>query len=55
MRSEKLREVADEFDGIHTIERAQRVGSVDTIIKAADIRPYIIDALERGMAAYLAR
>ncbi|MFN8096776.1 MAG: carboxyl transferase domain-containing protein [Dermatophilaceae bacterium] len=55
VRSEKLREVADEFDGIHTIERAQRVGSVDTIIKAADIRPYIIDALERGMAAYLAR
>ncbi len=55
VRSEKLREVADEFDGIHTIERAQRVGSVDTIIKAVDIRPYIIDALERGMAAYLAR
>jgi acetyl-CoA carboxylase carboxyltransferase component/biotin carboxyl carrier protein len=55
VRSEKLREVADEFDGIHTIERAQRVGSVDKIIKAVDLRPYVIDALERGMAAYLGR
>ncbi len=50
VRSEKLGEVADEFDGIHTIERALRVGSVDRIIAAAAIRPYVIDALERGMA-----
>jgi acetyl/propionyl-CoA carboxylase alpha subunit/acetyl-CoA carboxylase carboxyltransferase component len=50
VRSEKLGEVADEFDGIHTIERALRVGSVDRIIQAAQIRPYVIDALERGMA-----
>ena len=50
VRSEKLGEVADEFDAIHTIERALRVGSVDRIIAAADLRPYVIDALERGMA-----
>jgi len=50
VRSEKLGEVADEFDGIHTIERALRVGSVDRIIAAADLRPYVVDALERGMA-----
>ena len=50
VRSEKLGEVADEFDSIHTIERALRVGSVDRIIPAAGIRPYVIDALERGMA-----
>ena len=49
-RSERLREVADEFDAIHTIERAQRVGSVDRIIPAATLRPYLIDALERGIA-----
>lgn len=55
VHSERLREVADEFDAIHTIERAQRVGSVDKIIPAETIRPYIIDALERGMAAYQAR
>jgi acetyl-CoA carboxylase carboxyltransferase component len=53
VRSEKLGEVAAEFDGIHDIERARRVGSVDRIIKAAEIRPYIIDALERGMARAL--
>ena len=52
VRSEKLGEVADEFDGIHTIERALRVGSVDRIIAASDLRPYVIDALERGMARH---
>ena len=50
VRSEKLGEVADEFDAIHTIERALRVGSVDRIIAAAELRPYVIDALERGIA-----
>ncbi len=52
VRSEKLGEVADEFDAIHTIERALRVGSVDRIIAAATLRPYVIDALERGMARH---
>jgi acetyl-CoA carboxylase carboxyltransferase component len=50
VRSEKLGAVADEFDAIHTIERARRVGSVDRIIPAAQLRPYLVDALERGMA-----
>lgn len=53
VRSEKLGEVADEFDSIHTIERAMRVGSVDRIIAANDVRPYVIEALERGMARTL--
>jgi len=52
VRSEKLGEVADEFDGVHTIERALRVGSVDRIIPAAELRPYVIDALDRGMARF---
>ncbi|HYN31739.1 MAG TPA: carboxyl transferase domain-containing protein, partial [Ilumatobacteraceae bacterium] len=52
VRLEKLGEVADEFDAIHTIERALRVGSVDRIIPAAEIRPYVVDALERGMARH---
>ncbi|HZU54911.1 MAG TPA: carboxyl transferase domain-containing protein [Actinocrinis sp.] len=50
VRAEKLGEVAAEFDGVHTIERALRVGSVDRIIPASGLRPYLIDALERGMA-----
>ncbi len=50
VRSEKLGEVADEFDAIHTIQRAELVGSVDRIIAAEQLRPYVIEALERGMA-----
>jgi acetyl/propionyl-CoA carboxylase alpha subunit/acetyl-CoA carboxylase carboxyltransferase component len=50
VRSEKLGEVATEFDSIHTIQRAQRMGSVDEIIPAAGLRPYVVQALERGMA-----
>jgi hypothetical protein len=52
VRSSKLGEVAGEFDAIHTVERALRVGSVDRIIRAQDLRPYVVDALERGMARW---
>lgn len=45
-----LAEVACEFDAIHTVERALRVGSVDRVIRARDLRPYVVDALEHGMA-----
>jgi acetyl-CoA carboxylase carboxyltransferase component len=51
VRSEKLGQVADEFDAIHTIQRAQRMGSVDRIIRPEELRPYVVDAVERGMAA----
>ncbi len=54
VRSEKLGQVADEFDAIHTIQRARAVGSVDRIISAAELRPYVVDALERGMAQVMA-
>jgi hypothetical protein len=50
VRSHKLGEVAGEFDAIHTVERARRVGSVDRVISARELRPYVVDALERGMA-----
>ncbi|GAA2655119.1 ATP-binding protein [Paractinoplanes durhamensis] len=49
-RSAKLREVADEFDRIHTVQRAMAVGSVDRIISADQLRPDLIAALERGMS-----
>jgi acetyl-CoA carboxylase carboxyltransferase component len=55
VRSEKLGEVADEFDSIHSVERALRVGSLDRILPAAQLRPYLIEAVERGMASCLAR
>jgi acetyl/propionyl-CoA carboxylase alpha subunit/acetyl-CoA carboxylase carboxyltransferase component len=46
----KMGDVADEFDDRHDIKRAQRVGSVDAIISAAELRPYLIGAVERGIA-----
>ncbi|MCC5949717.1 MAG: ATP-grasp domain-containing protein [Nitriliruptoraceae bacterium] len=54
VRSAKLGEVAAEFDAIHSIQRAKEVGSVDRIVAAAELRPYLIDAVERGMARHLA-
>lgn len=49
VRGEKQAEVAAEFDGIHTVARAKEVGSVDIIVPAEGLRPYLIDAVERGM------
>jgi acetyl/propionyl-CoA carboxylase alpha subunit/acetyl-CoA carboxylase carboxyltransferase component len=49
VRSEKLGEVAADFDQIHSIGRAREVGSVHTIIPASSLRPYLIEAIERGI------
>jgi acetyl-CoA carboxylase carboxyltransferase component len=49
VRAEKLSEVAAEFDRIHSIQRAVKVGSVDAIISVAQLRPAIIDVIERGL------
>ncbi|MCA9552900.1 MAG: DUF2118 domain-containing protein [Myxococcales bacterium] len=49
VHSEKLGEVAEEFDRIHSVERALNVGSIHRILDAADLRPYLVDAVERGM------
>ncbi len=52
--AEKLGQLADEFDAVHSIERARDVGSVDAIVPAARLRPYLIDAVQRGMRRTLA-
>jgi acetyl-CoA carboxylase carboxyltransferase component len=49
VRAEKHGEVAAEFEAIHDIERARRMGSVHDIIPAAELRPRLIAAVERGM------
>jgi acetyl-CoA carboxylase carboxyltransferase component len=49
VRSEKLGEVATEFDRVHNIHRAVEVGSVDEVIAATELRPKIISALEKGL------
>jgi acetyl-CoA carboxylase carboxyltransferase component len=46
VRAEKLGEVATEFDRVHNIQRAVEVGSVDAVIKAAELRPRVIEAIE---------
>jgi hypothetical protein len=55
VRSEKLGEVAAEFEGIHNVERARRVGSLNEILAPDRLRPYLIEALERGMRRELER
>jgi hypothetical protein len=49
VRSEKLGEVAEEFDRVHSVHRALDVGSLDRIIAPSDLRAYLIGAVERGM------
>lgn len=49
MRTELRGALGAEFDAIHTIERARDVGSVDRIVAIDDLRPAIIEAIQRGM------
>jgi acetyl-CoA carboxylase carboxyltransferase component len=46
VRSEMLGIVAAEFDTIHNIHRAVKLGSVDAVINAHELRPQIIAALD---------
>ncbi|WP_216209636.1 ATP-binding protein [Amycolatopsis aidingensis] len=47
VRAEKLGEVAAEFDRVHSVQRAVDVGSVDAIVRPGELRPRIIEAIER--------
>jgi acetyl-CoA carboxylase carboxyltransferase component len=49
VRSEKLGELAAEFDGIHSVARAVEVGSVDRIVPASALRAELIETVERGV------
>ncbi|PVZ12001.1 carboxyl transferase domain-containing protein [Actinomycetospora cinnamomea] len=49
VRSEKLGEIADEFDTHHSVRRAQEMGSVHEVVQPARLRPYLVDAVRRGM------
>ncbi|HZC27700.1 MAG TPA: carboxyl transferase domain-containing protein [Actinopolymorphaceae bacterium] len=51
VRAEKLGEVAAGFDQVHSIQRAVEVGSVDAVISANELRPRLIEAIERGLAS----
>ncbi|MGO9912860.1 MAG: hypothetical protein ACLPQS_17095, partial [Acidimicrobiales bacterium] len=45
--------VATEFDRVHSVERAQAVGSVHRIIPPAELRPYLVAAVERGIGRHV--
>jgi hypothetical protein len=49
VHSEKLGELAVEFDTVHSVERALRVGALNAIIPPGALRPYLISAVERGI------
>jgi acetyl-CoA carboxylase carboxyltransferase component len=49
VHSEKLGEMAAEFDRVHSVQRALAVGALNRIIPPATLRPYLIDAVARGM------
>ncbi len=50
IHSEKLGEMAGEFDRVHSVQRALAVGALNYIIPPANLRPYLIHAVERGIA-----
>jgi len=50
IHSEKLGEMAAEFDHVHSVQRALAVGALNYIIPPANLRPYLIGAVERGIA-----
>jgi acetyl/propionyl-CoA carboxylase alpha subunit/acetyl-CoA carboxylase carboxyltransferase component len=50
VRSEKLGEMASEFDRVHSVQRALDVGALNYIVPPAKLRPYLIHAVERGIA-----
>jgi acetyl/propionyl-CoA carboxylase alpha subunit/acetyl-CoA carboxylase carboxyltransferase component len=49
VHAKQLGALAAEFDSIHSVERALRMGSIDRIIEPASLRPFLVDAIERGM------
>ncbi len=50
VHSEKLGEMAEEFDRVHSVHRALKVGALNDILPPASLRPYLINAVERGMS-----
>ncbi|MGB8595544.1 MAG: carboxyl transferase domain-containing protein [Candidatus Sulfotelmatobacter sp.] len=49
VHSEKLGEMASEFDRVHSVQRALDVGALNYIIPPANLRPYLIHAVQRGI------
>jgi acetyl-CoA carboxylase carboxyltransferase component len=52
VHSEKLGEMAADFDRVHSVQRALDVGALNHIIPPANLRPYLIDAVVRGIGRH---
>ncbi|MGA1869455.1 MAG: carboxyl transferase domain-containing protein [bacterium] len=52
VHSEKQTALAQRFDQVHSVERAQKVGSIHDIIPPQKLRPYLIQAIEKGMGLF---
>ncbi|MBP7494712.1 MAG: ATP-grasp domain-containing protein, partial [Spirochaetales bacterium] len=55
VHGEKQSALAARFDRIHSVERAKSVGSIDTIIPLSNLRPYIIERIEKGITSVSVR
>jgi acetyl/propionyl-CoA carboxylase alpha subunit/acetyl-CoA carboxylase carboxyltransferase component len=53
--AQKRGQFAERFDQVHSVERAVEVGSVRSIINAQTLRPFLIEAVQRGMENVLDR
>jgi acetyl-CoA carboxylase carboxyltransferase component len=49
VQAENRKAMAQQFDSIHTVQRAMDVGSIDRVISVPELRPYLIKAVERGI------
>ncbi len=50
VRLEKQAELAAEFDKVHSVERARSVGSLEEIIPALRVRPFVIETLKSALS-----
>ncbi len=48
--TEKQGEMAEYFDSVHNVQRAKDVGSLHEIVPATNLRQWLVDAVEAGMA-----
>src|SRR5262249_28007926 len=53
VRDQVERDYLARYDGIHTVQRAQEVGSIDEIVDSTELRPWIIRKLTEGRERYL--
>jgi acetyl-CoA carboxylase carboxyltransferase component len=55
VHAQRLGELAAEFDSVHSVDRALRMGSISRIVQPAALRPFLVDAVDRGIHRTLER